>query len=113
VTGLDGITYSVVVTAESVYEAIALGMTEIRNSPWTGNIAEGLNTVTVQILEVTTEHTVRFMDFEKWVNQEPAGYPGEMIQTQASQGNSRIKESGEAKLTIRTSANPRTKLIGG
>ena len=32
VTGLDGVMYSVVVTAESVYEAIALGVTEIRNS---------------------------------------------------------------------------------
>jgi hypothetical protein len=42
VTGLDGVMYSVVVTAESVYEAIALGMTEIRNSPWTGKIAESL-----------------------------------------------------------------------
>ncbi|HWY42357.1 MAG TPA: hypothetical protein VNX66_02595 [Candidatus Sulfotelmatobacter sp.] len=79
VTGLDDVTYSVVVTAESVYEAIALGMTEIRDSPWAGKIAEGLNTVTVQILEVTTEHTIRFIDFEKWVNQEPAAYPGEMI----------------------------------
>jgi hypothetical protein len=46
-------TYSVVVTAESVYEAIALGMREIKNPPWVGQIAEGLNTVTLQILEVT------------------------------------------------------------
>jgi hypothetical protein len=77
VKGLDGAMYSVVVTAESVYEAIALGMIEIRNSPWTGKIAEGLNTVTVQILEVTTEHTIRFVDFEKWVNQESAVHPVE------------------------------------
>jgi hypothetical protein len=78
VTGLDGVTYSVVVTAESVYEAIALGMTEIRNSPWTGDIAQGLNTITVQILEVTTEHTIRFIDFEKWVSRESDRHPVEM-----------------------------------
>ena len=77
VMGLDGMTYSVVVTAESVYEAIALGMTEIRNSPWVGKIAEGLNTVTVQILEVTAEHTIRFIDFEKWVQQDSGLHPVE------------------------------------
>lgn len=32
VTGLDGITYSAVVTAESVYEAITLGLLEIKRS---------------------------------------------------------------------------------
>jgi hypothetical protein len=40
VIGLGGVMYSVVVTAECLDEAIALGMAEIQNSPWTGKIAE-------------------------------------------------------------------------
>ena len=70
-------------------------MTEIRNSPWTGSIAEGLNTVTVQILEVTTEHTVRFIDFEKWVGQESAAHPVEMARRARVREILGLKQAGK------------------
>jgi hypothetical protein len=42
---MEGVTHTVNVTAETLYEAVALAMAAIRTSDWATGIAQGLNTV--------------------------------------------------------------------
>ena len=67
ITDLDNITHTVEVSAETLYEAVALGLAAMKNSEWVSQIAEGLNTVTVRVMDVSAEHTVIFRDFNKWL----------------------------------------------
>ena len=67
ITDLEGVTHTVEVTAETLYEAVALGLAAIRDSDWAADIAQGLNTVTVRVMDVSAEHTVMFVDFNKWL----------------------------------------------
>ena len=63
--------------AGSVYEAVALGMAAIRTDEWVTGIAQGLNAVTVRVMNVPVEHEVRLMDFTKWLDRD-GGSPREM-----------------------------------
>jgi hypothetical protein len=42
---MDGVSHTVEVTAETLYEAVELGMAAIRTDEWVTGIAQGLNTV--------------------------------------------------------------------
>src|SRR3979490_2618255 len=53
------------VTAETLYEAVALGMAAIRTDEWVTGIAQGLNAVRVRVTNVVVEHEVRIMAFTK------------------------------------------------
>jgi hypothetical protein len=64
---LEGVTHTVEVTAESLYEAVALGLAAIRYCDWAAEIGHGLHTATVRVMDVSAEHTVKFIDFDKWV----------------------------------------------
>jgi hypothetical protein len=65
------------VTASSLYEAVALGLMAIQGQDWTGDIAEGLNTVDVSISTVAVMHSVRMQDFRKWLERN-GGTPKEI-----------------------------------
>jgi hypothetical protein len=64
---MNGVSHTVEVTAETLYEAVALGMAAIRTKEWVTGIAQGLNPVKVRVTNVAVEHEVRLMDFTKWL----------------------------------------------
>jgi hypothetical protein len=53
--GPSGVRHSVEVTAESVYEAAALGVSTLRNSGWADAIAAGTE-LEIQVREPATSH---------------------------------------------------------
>jgi hypothetical protein len=74
---MEGVTHTVEVTAETLYEAVALGMAAIRTDEWVTGIAQGLNPVKVRVTNVAVEHEVRLMDFTQWLDR-TGGSPREM-----------------------------------
>lgn len=78
---MAGVTHTVEVTAETLYEAVARGLTAIRGKDWAAGIAEGLNAVRVSVADVRVEHAVRMVDFKKWL-EKPGGSPREVGQRQ-------------------------------
>jgi hypothetical protein len=74
---MDGVVHTVEVTAETLYEAVALGMAAIRTDEWVTGIAQGLNPVKVRVTNVAVEHEVRIMDFTNWLDR-TGGSPREM-----------------------------------
>jgi len=64
---LAGVAHSVQVSAATLYEAVALGLAEIRKHSWVDGIPEGLNVVTVEVHDTPIEHAVRLADFLKWL----------------------------------------------
>ena len=83
VEDFDKVVHTVRVQADSLFEAVGLGLAAIEKRAWTGQIAKGLNIVTVRITEVT-EHAVRIADFDKWLNR-TGGSPREIVQKQKIQ----------------------------
>jgi hypothetical protein len=65
VTDMDGIQHTAQVNAQSLYEAVALGLRAIKKSAWAGEIPEGLTTVTVRIIDDPIEHTVKMQVFSE------------------------------------------------
>ena len=76
---LEGVKHSVEVTASTLYEAVALGLVAIREHGWTGEIAEGINSVDVSVNTVPVMHSVRMQDFRKWLGRN-GGAPNEITQ---------------------------------
>ena len=76
---LDGITHTVDVTAESLFEAVAHGLAAIRGHEWVAGLAQGLNVVRVSVSNVPVQHEVRLQDFTKWL-EKPGGSPREVSQ---------------------------------
>jgi hypothetical protein len=74
---MEVVTHTVEVTAETLYEAVALGMAAIRTDEWVTGIAQGLNPVKVRVTNVAVEHEVRLMDFTQWLER-AGGSPREM-----------------------------------
>src|SRR5438270_10899202 len=74
---MNGVAHTVEVTAETLYEAVALGLAAIRTDEWTTGIAQGLNPVKVRVTNVPVEHEVRLMDFTKWLDRS-GGSPREI-----------------------------------
>ena len=48
---LNGVHHTVEVAAESLYEAVARGLSALRANPWVGEIGEGLISITVEAQE--------------------------------------------------------------
>ena len=74
---LDGVSHTVDVTAATLYEAVAQGLSLIRRGEWVAGIAQGLNVVKVSVADVRAEHEVKLMDFTKWLER-PGGSPREV-----------------------------------
>lgn len=74
---LEGIDHTVDVTAETLFEAVALGMSAIRTDQWTTDLPQGLNTVQVQVTNVPVKHEVRMRDFLAWLER-TSGSPREL-----------------------------------
>jgi hypothetical protein len=64
-TGPSGIRHSVEVTAESIYEAAALGGSALRKSRWTDAIAPGTE-LEIQVREPATSHRLTVGQIRRW-----------------------------------------------
>jgi hypothetical protein len=64
---LAGITHTVEVTADSLYEDVAQGLGAFRGGDWAGDIGRGQTTITVVVKQPEVEHKVRMRDFEAWL----------------------------------------------
>jgi len=64
---IEGVEHSVEVTAESLYEAVARGLTALQYADWVGDIGHGQTTITVVVKQPEVEHKVRVRDFEAWL----------------------------------------------
>lgn len=64
---IDGMTYSVEVTAATLFEAVAHALAAVRSDEWVASIPSGLNSVSVSVANVRVDHEVRMADFEKWL----------------------------------------------
>lgn len=64
----EGIEHTAEVTAESLYEAIALGLKAIRASDWVEGIATNF-AIRVLVRDTPVEHTVEFRAFNNWLEQ--------------------------------------------
>jgi hypothetical protein len=64
-TGPSGIRHSVEVTAESIYEAAALGVSALRTSGWADAIAPGTE-LEIQVREPATSHRLTVGQIRRW-----------------------------------------------
>ena len=78
---LEGVAHTVDVTAESLYEAVAMGLRTVRNSEWAGELPEGLAKITVSVASIPVEHTVQMKKFEEWL-QRKGGSPADVTRRQ-------------------------------
>ena len=63
--GPSGIRHSVEVTAESVYEAAALGVSALRKNEWADAIAPGTE-LEIQVREPATSHRLTIGQIQRW-----------------------------------------------
>ncbi len=77
VTDLEGVQHNVSVTAETVYEAVALGLAAMRQDEWVGGIGDGLTTVSVVAKQPSVRHEIRVKDFLSWLGRK-SGSPAEV-----------------------------------
>ena len=64
----EGIEHTAEVTAESLYEAVALGLRAIRQCSWVEDISQNF-TIRVLARDTPVEHTVELRAFHKWLEQ--------------------------------------------
>jgi hypothetical protein len=74
----DGVEHTVDVTAETLYEAVAMRLAALRDTEWTADFGYGQTTITVVVRHPGVEHKVRMRDFESWL-QSAARSPAEMM----------------------------------
>jgi hypothetical protein len=70
---MDGVKHTVDVTAETLYEAVALGLVALRGNDWVMGIAQGMNTVQVSVVDIPIEHSVKIQDFHDWLERSAGG----------------------------------------
>jgi hypothetical protein len=78
-TTLNDTAHQLDVTAETLYEAVALAM--VRGQDWVGDIGTGLTTVTVKVRNPEITHIVKIQDFENWLNRVCKSSAGIVLKT--------------------------------
>jgi hypothetical protein len=63
-----GVEYTVAVTAQSLYEAVAQALRLFREHEWTDEPHRVPASVVVTIKQAEIEHRVRIKDFENWLD---------------------------------------------
>jgi hypothetical protein len=71
---IEGIAHTVEVTAGTLYEAVAMGITALRADGWTGELVQ--REIVVSVQNVAVEHRVRMNEFYQWVERS-IGSPAE------------------------------------
>ena len=72
------VAHTVDVTAETLYEAVAAALTALQQDSWVGEIAQGLNTVSVLVQQPPVKHEVKMKDFLSWLGRQ-GGSPVEVM----------------------------------
>ena len=67
ITDREGVAHTVEVTASSLYEAIALGLTALRGNQWVTGIPDGFEPVKVRVTDIPVDHEVKMKDFRNWL----------------------------------------------
>lgn len=81
----EGIEHSVTVTANTLYEAVALALVALRGKDWIGSVESMRKSVRVEVQDTPVEHSISLQDFHDWVNRTGGG-PRDVIMRQ------RVKE---------------------
>jgi hypothetical protein len=76
---LEGITHTVDVTAESLYEAVAQGLAALRDREWNAGLQQQ-GVVKVSVSDIRFEHHVKLADFTQWLERPGAKSPRELVQ---------------------------------
>ena len=63
---LRGIRHSVEVEAESLYEAVVLAVTRLREDPWIEQV-RGETPLDVEVREPSTSHVITLQQVERWI----------------------------------------------
>ncbi len=77
----DGVNHTVEVTAATLYEAVAQGLTALRGREWVSGLPQGHNVIKVTVAEVPIEHQVKVIEFTKWLER-TGGSPRDVVQRQ-------------------------------
>jgi hypothetical protein len=72
ISDMQGIEHTAQVLADTLYEAVALGLVAIQASSWSNDLTEG--SVKVTIHDTPVEHTVNLRKFKEWLGR-AAGAP--------------------------------------
>ena len=78
---LQDVSHTVVVTAESLYEAVALGLNAIRGGNWVEGLHDEYGEVDVSVTEIPVRHSVEMKEFNAWIARD-GGAPRDLIQRQ-------------------------------
>jgi hypothetical protein len=70
--------HTVDVTAETLYEAVASALAAMHQDNWVGEIAQGLNIVSVRVQQPSIKHEVKMQDFLAWLGRK-GGSPAEIV----------------------------------
>jgi hypothetical protein len=75
---MEDISHTVEVTAESLYEAVALGLRAIRGRDWVEGLRDQFK-VDVSVSEIPVRHTVEMKEFNAWIARD-GGAPRDLVQ---------------------------------
>jgi len=78
VNDMEDITHAVEVMAETLFEAVALGLAAIRGKNWVEPLREEHGVVHVAVTEVPVKHTVQMKEFNAWLVRE-GGAPRDIV----------------------------------
>ena len=76
---MEGVSHTVGVTAETLYEAVALGLAAIRGEDWVERLRDEYGSVNVSVTEIPVRHTVQMKEFSAWLERE-GGKPRDSVQ---------------------------------
>jgi phosphoribosylformimino-5-aminoimidazole carboxamide ribonucleotide (ProFAR) isomerase len=72
------VSHTAEVTAESLYEAVALGLKAIRGKDWVEGLREQFK-VDVSVSDIPVRHTVEMKEFNAWLERD-GGAPRDLVQ---------------------------------
>src|ERR1039458_9725107 len=75
---MEDVSHTVEVTAESLYEAVALGLSAIRGRDWVEGLRDQFK-VDVSVSEIPVHHSVEMKEFNSWL-QRDGGAPRDLVQ---------------------------------
>jgi hypothetical protein len=75
---MEDVSHTVEVTAESLYEAVALGLRAIRGREWVEGLCERFK-VGVSVSEIPVRHSVEMTEFNAWLERD-GGTPRDLVQ---------------------------------
>ena len=70
VQDVQDVEHSVEVTAETLYEAVAIALAALQKDNWVGEIGHGCTTITVLVQQPPIKHEVKMKDFISWLGRQ-------------------------------------------